>query len=153
MITTKFEDMYSCVNDAKASIEELAEIVDFLRAQTAPLTCREIGLAIFGNDYVQGDHKRSLSGRLGQMLKHLCQNGYVKIAKVNGEPIEVEREEYVRDADNNGNRPFIKVHDDEGNTYDMPNPKYDRWACNKGTWQMVKKTVTPTYKVYSWVAE
>lgn len=153
MITTKFEDTYSCVDTAKAYTEKLAAVVDFLRAQTAPLTCREIGIAVFGNDYIQGYHKRSLSCRMGQMLKHLHRGGFVKVEEVKGEPIEVEHEEYVRNADNEGNPPYIKVHDDEGNTYDMPNPKFDRWAYNGGTWQMVKKIVTPTYKVYSLVAE
>lgn len=153
MITTKFEDTYTCVYTAKVYTEKLAEVVDFLRAQTAPLTCREIGLAIFGNDYIQGYRQRSLSSHMGQILKHLRQGGFIKVEEVKGEPIEVEREEYVRNADNNGNLPYIKVHDDEGNTYDMPNPKFDRRAYNGGTWQTVKKIVMPTYKVYSWVAE
>ena len=153
MITTKFEDTYSCVDTAKAYTEKLAEVVGFLREQTAPLTCREIGIAIFGNDYIQGYRKSSLSNRMSQILKHLRKGGFVKVEEVKGEPIEVEHEEYVRNADSEGNPPYIKVHDDEGNTYDMPNPKFNRMCYNGGTWQMVKKLVTPTYKVYSWVAE
>lgn len=153
MITTKFEDTYTCVDTAKARTEKLAAVVDFLRAQTAPLTCREIGMAIFGNDYIQGYHKRSLSCRMGQMLKHLRRGGFVKVEEVKGEPIEVEHEEYVRNADNEGNPPYIKVHDDEGNTYDFPNPKFDRTKFYGGVWVTVKKTVIPKVKVYQWVAE
>ena len=152
MITTKFEDTYSCVDTAKAYTEKLAAVVDFLRAQTAPLTCREIGIAIFGNDYIQGYRKRSLSSRMSQILKHLRKGGFIKVEEVKGEPIEIEYDEYVRNVDAQGNLPYIKVHDDEGNTYDRPNPKFDRWTCG-GSWQKVKKLVAPTYKVYSWVAE
>ena len=153
MLTTKFEDTYTCVHTAKVHTDKLAEVVDFLRAQTAPLTCREIGIAIFGNDYIQSYRKRSLSCRMGQILKHLRKGGFVKVEEVKGEPIEVEHEEYVRNADSNGNLPYIKVHDDEGNTYDMPNPKFDRYCYNGGQWVTVKKTITPKVKVYQWVAE
>lgn len=151
MITTKFEDTYSCVNAAKADIEKLAAVVDFLRAQTAPITCREIGMAIFGNDYIQGYHKRSLSCRMGQMLHHLHKGGFIKVEEVKGEPMEIEVEEYVR-KDDKGNRPKLLVHDDEGNSYIIDNPNY-RYGRSYGNWEKVKKTITPTYKVYSWVAE
>ena len=154
MITTKFEDTYSCVDTAKAYTEKLAEVVNFLRAQTAPLTCREIGIAIFGNDYIQGYCKRSLSSRMGQILKHLRIGGFIKVEEVKCEPIEVEHEKYVRNEDKD-NPQFIRVHDDEGNEYKMPNPKFNPWKAAQagGSWQMVKETFTPTHKVYSWVAE
>lgn len=152
MKTNCYEDTYVSVNKAREDVEKLDDVILALEDADRPLTCREIGLAVFGNDYIQGYHKRSLSCRLGQMLKHLRKGGFVKVEEVKGEPIEVEHEEYVR-TDNEGNPPYIKVHDDEGNTYDMPNPKFDRRAYSGGTWQMVKKIVTPTYKVYSLVAE
>jgi len=152
MKTNCYEDTYVSVNKARKDVEKLDDVILALEDADKPLTCREIGIAVFGNDYIQGYHKRSLSHRMGQMLNHLRRGGFVKVEEVKGEPIEIEYDEYVRNVDAQGNLPYIKVHDDNGNTYDMPNPKFDRWTCG-GSWQKVKKTVTPTYKVYSLVAE
>lgn len=157
MITTKYEDTYFCVNNAKSITADLLTLANLLMQANRPMTCREIGIALFGTDYADYANSRKARGmtaHLSQMLRHFRKGGFIKVEEVKGEPIEIETEEYVRVEDKDNPR-FIRVHDDEGNEYQMPNPKFDLWkaANGGGSWQMVKKIVTPTYKVYSWVAE
>lgn len=148
MITTKFEDTYSSVATAKIDTEKLAAVVDFLSKQTEPMTCKEIGVAVFGEDYTDPCMARSYSSRMGQMLRHLREGGFVVVEERDGnEPIEVEV--LSRITQDGTNTPLtISVHDDEGNTYEIPNPKVnqrDYW------WGFVKKTIIPKIKVYKWV--
>ena len=156
MITTKFEDTYSCVENAKDTVADLYALTDLLERSNRPKTCREIGLALFGTEYTDRNSRRArgMTAHLSQMLKHLRRGGFIKVEEIKGEPIEVEREEYVR-VDDADNPQFIRVHDDAGNEYQMPNPNYNPWRAAKagGSWQKVKKTVVPTYKVYSWAVE
>ena len=88
---------------------------------------------------------------MGQILRHLRKGGFIKIEERKGDPIEIEVAEYVN-RDENGNPATIKVHDDEGNEYEIPNPKYRPSYWNNGRFEKVKKTVTPTIKTYLWVA-
>lgn len=147
MITTNYENTYVSVNNARKDTADLDKVVEILSKASAPMSCHDIGFAIWGVGYLDN---RCRAARMGQMLKHLREGGFIKGEEVKGEPVEIEYEEYVRNVDAKGNLPYIKVHDDEGNTYDMPNPKFDRWTCSS-SWQKVKKTVTPTIKVYSLV--
>lgn len=149
MKTNCFEDTYVSVNKARKDVEKLDDVILALEDADGPLTCREIGLAVFGNDYIQGYHKRSLSCRMGQMLKHLRRGGFIRVEEVNGEPVEVEYDEYQRDVDDEGNPYYIIVHDDEGNKYQMHNPKWRGYSG--GRWVKIKKTVIPRIKVYSLV--
>ena len=156
MITTKFEDTYTCVNNAKNITADLLTLADLLMQANRPMTCREIGIALFGTEYADRNSRRArgMTAHLSQMLRHFRKGGFIKVEEVKGEPIEVEREEYVR-VDDADNPQFIRVHDDAGNEYQMPNPNYNPWRAAQagGSWQMVKKIVTPTYKVYSWAVE
>jgi hypothetical protein len=151
MITTKFEDLYSCVLTAKADTEKLAAVVDFLSKQTEPLTCKEIGVAIFGEVYANSYKSRSYSAQMGQILKHLRQGGFIAVEERIGEPMTIEVMDWIA-QDSAGVPLTITVHDDEGNTYQMPNPKANQRDCRHGYWGPVKKTVIPKTKVYKWVA-
>ena len=147
MITDKYEDTYISVKKACEDVKNLDDVILVLEDATAPMSCREIGLKVWGPAYL---NNRRLSSKMGQILKHLRWSGDLRIEKIAGEPVEIEYEEYQRECDDEGNPRFIKVHDDEGNTYDMPNPKYRGYRC--GRWIKVKRTVIPTTKVYSLVA-
>lgn len=150
MKVTEYEKTYTSVKDALDATQHLATVVEFLRQQGAPVTCKEVGKAVFGGAYDHSFLSKSYAAQMGQILRHLCKGGFIKIEERKGDPIEIEVEEYVR-RDENGNPAVIKVHDDEGNEYEIPNPKY-RVSYRNGRWEKVKKTVTPTVKTYLWVA-
>lgn len=150
MITTKFEDTYRCVQTAKADVDKLAAVVDFLSKQTEPVTCKEIGMAVFGNVYSRSYLSRSYASRMGQMLYHLRENGFITVEERIGEPMEIEVECWI-DQDGAGVPLVITVHDDEGNTYQMPNPKANPRSRRCGHYGAVKKTIIPKTKVYKWV--
>lgn len=144
MKTNCYEDTYVSVNKARKDVEKLDDVILALEDADRPLTCRDIGLAIWGADYLDN---RRYSARMGQMLKHLRRGKFIRVEEVDGEPVEVEYEEYQRDVDDEGNPYYIIVHDDEGNKYQMHNPKWRGY--NGGRWVKIKKTVTPRIKVYT----
>lgn len=149
MITTKFENTYSSVYNAKKAIADLDTVVEFLRAQSEPLTCKQIGLAVFGDKYVEMN--RHFSTHLGQILKHLRQGGFIKVTTMKGAPIEVDDEILVYDNDKNGEPSKIIVHDEAGNKYCIDNPRYQYSSRGASHWEKVKKTIIPTIKFYAWV--
>lgn len=151
MKVTEYEKTYTSVKDALNATQHLATVVEFLRQQNAPVTCKEIGRAVFGGAYDHSFLSKSYSAQMGQILRHLRKGGFIKIEERKGDPIEIEVAEYVN-RDENGNPATIKVHDDEGNEYEIPNPKYRPSYWNNGRFEKVKKTVTPTIKTYLWVA-
>ena len=149
MKTNCFEDTYVSVNKARNDVERLDDVILALEDADKPLTCRDIGLKIWGADYLDN---RRLAARMGQMLRHLLQGGFIRWDEIKGEPFEVEYEEWVNNVlpDENGNLPTLKVHDDAGNEYTIPNPKYrGRLYYNGGHFEKVKKTIIPRTKVYS----
>ena len=153
MDTTKYERTYKSVQDAIYHTENLGKVIDFLRNAKEPVTCKEIGLAVFGNIYEVAEErlKRHYAGQLGQMLKHLVCNGYVKMELRDGEPIEIEKEEYVRGCDAYGNPEYIDVFDIYGNKYKMQNPKYN-WRGIRGHYEKKKVTFVPKVKYWSLIA-
>lgn len=150
MKVTEYEKTYVSVYNAVNDTRHVQAVVDFLREQSKPVTCGEVGKAVFGDVYSHSYMSKSYAAQMGQILRHLREGGFIKIEERKGDPIEIEVEEYVR-RDENGNPAVIKVHDDEGNEYEIPNPKY-RASYRNGRWEKVKKTVTPTIKTYLWVA-
>ena len=146
MITTRYEDTYDSVQQARKFTADLDKVVEVLSKASEPMTCHDIGFSIWGVGYL--DNRRRAS-HMGQILKHLREGGFITVEKrTNGEPIEIEYEKWVN-LDKDGNPPTIKVHDDEGNEYLINNPKYSGYGG--GRIMKVKKTVTPTIKVYSLV--
>lgn len=150
MVVNDYEKTYVSVNDAVNNTEHLMAVVDFLRRQTKPVTCAEIGKAVFGERYRHEYTNKSLSSCMGQMLKHLREGGFIKTDKIDGAPMQVSSWEWVASVDAPPSQ--IKVHDDEGNEYWIPNPKYD-YCSYGGDYKEVKKTIIPKIKVYYWVGE
>ena len=148
METTKYERTYKSVKTAIYHTENLDKVIDFLRNAKEPVTCKEIGLAVFGYFYTNKLTKCHYAGQLGQMLKHLAWDGYAKVEVRKGEPIEVETEEYVRGSDKNGNPEYIEVFDVYGNKYKMRNPNYD-WRDVRGHFEKKMVTVIPKVKYWS----
>ena len=151
METTKYERTYKSVKTAIYHTENLGKVIDFLRNAKEPVTCKEIGIAVFGTDYTENIWtKQHYAGQLGQMLRHLHKNNYVEMEVRKGEPIEIETEVYVRDNDKNGNPEYIEVFDVYGNKYKMQNPNYD-WRANRGHCEKKMVTVIPKVKYWSLV--
>ena len=144
MITTKYEDTYISVKKARDDTADLERVIQILSKASEPMTCHDIGFTFWGVGYL--DNRRR-SAHLGQILKHLRQGGFIHVDEIDGEPVEVEREEYRRNEDKNGNPRYIKVHDDAGNEYEIPNPKYRGYSG----WIRYKETIIPRIKVYSLV--
>lgn len=145
MELTKYEKTYVCAHKAKYATEYLQSVVDFLQNMDRPATCEEIGKFVFGSSYT-GPCKESRRVRMGQMLRHLRLGGFVKYEEVpDGEPITVEC--WGRLPENYG-VPEIRVTDDFGNVYYIPNPNYKKDAP---VWGNYTKTIQPTKKLWSWV--
>ena len=153
MKVADYEKTYVSVKNGLADTEYLDRLVDILRSNCEPMTCADLGYRVFGERYGSEYMGKSLAGRMGQMLRHLRQGGFIKIEERKGDPIEIEVEEYIYDNDDNGEPPMITVHDDKGREYRIQNPNYSgHWSRGHGHWGKVKKTVTPTIKTYFWVA-
>lgn len=146
-----YEKTYVSVKNAVNDTEHLDAVVEFLRKQSEPVTCAAIGEAVFGDQYHSYYMGKSCQGRMGQMLRHLRQGGFIKMEERKGDPIEIEVEDFILDNDTSGEPPMILVHDDKGREYVINNPNYAA-PRRRGHWGMVKKTVTPTIKTYIWVA-
>ena len=158
MIVNAYEETYSSVLVASKHTTDLVPLANLLMKADHSMTCREIGVALFGDDYIKnGDYwhdsySRQLTAHLAQMLRHFARGGFVRAEEIDGEPVEVESEEYIRE-DSEGNTAEIHVWDKDGNEYMMPNPKYNPYRGGAGHWAKVKKTIVPKIKVYTWAAE
>ena len=153
MKVTEYEKTYASVSNAVNDVCHVEAVVEFLRKQTAPVTCAEIGNAVFGGVYSHSYMSKSYAAQMGQVLRHLRKGGFIKVEERKGDPIEIEVEGYIYDNDDNGEPPMITVHDDKGREYRIHNPNYSGyWTRGHCHWGKVKKTVTPTIKTYLWVA-
>lgn len=150
MTTNIYEKTYVSVKNAVNDTEYLDKLVNILRDCREPMTCASLGYRVFGDRYNSEYMGKSLSSRMGQMLRHLRKGGFIKVGLIDGEPVEVSSWEWV---DTVGAPPSkIRVHDEEGNEYWIANPKYD-YRRHGGSYQEVKKTIIPQVKTYLWVAE
>ena len=164
-MSLSYEEIFVGARKSKKTISNTEIVLDILRSATKPMTCKEIGIAIMGEEYSKhatrkissvleftyygrSGEARSWSSFIGRVMKILSDKGIVKTEIIDGEPITIEVEEWV-DNPEAPPRELI-VHDDDGNDYKIPNPKYD-YLKHGGTWEKVKKTITPKIKVYSWV--
>lgn len=162
-MSLSYEEIFVGARKSKKTISNTEIVLDILRSATKPMTCKEIGTAIMGEEYSKhatrtsvleftyygrSGEARSWSSFIGRVMKILSDKGIVKTEIIDGEPITIEVEEWV-DNPEAPPRELI-VHDDDGNDYKIPNPKYD-YLKHGGTWEKVKKTIIPKIKVYSWV--
>jgi len=163
MVTSKYEDLYVSARNAKIATAYVDKAVELLRNSTLPIMPKEIGVYLFGGDYLKPTkfsesyhHKVCQRAIIGQIMRHLHKAGLVKREYLEGEPIEIEDTEWVPDEPYTVPK-YINVHDDEGNTYQMENPKWDfikaMNARDYGHFARVKKTVTPKIKAWVWVGE
>jgi len=167
MMTSKYEDLYVSARNAKIATAYVNKAVDLLSGSTLPIMPKEIGVYLFGADYLKpvetsdpyhyGYRKASQRATISQIMRHLHKAGLVKREYLDGEPIEIEREEWIPDGQPYTVPRYLNVHDDEGNTYQMENPKWD-WikasnARDCGHFERVKKTITPKIKAWVWVGE
>ena len=146
MVTTKFEDTYVSVQNAKRYIKNLDKVVEFLKEAGRPVTAREVGTHIWGEyEYVKGYKSRSYSSSIGQIMRHLVENKFIKISYIDGEPVEYITHKWIEDPTPR----YIKAYDAQGREYDVLNPDYD-WQ-DSGHFEEVKKTLIPKIKCYEWV--
>ena len=150
METTKYERTYKSVKKAIYHTENLDKVIDFLRNAKEAVTCKEIGLAVFGDAYTNEWTKKHYVGQLGQMLRHLHKNNFVKVEVRKGEPVEIKYEEYIYGVDSKGEPEYIDVVDMRGNKYKMRNPEFDRRSAS-GNYKTVTTTVIPKVKYWSLV--
>jgi len=166
MVTSKYEDLYVSTRNAKIATTYVNKAVEFLSNSTLPVMPKEIGVYLFGDDYLRpvetsdpyhyGYRKASQRATISQIMRHLHKAGLVKREYLDGDPIEVENTEWVPDEPYSVPR-YINVHDDEGNTYQMENPKWDWTKAENvryyGHYAQIKKTITPKIKAWVWVGE
>ena len=150
MNANTYEKTYVSVTNAERNVEYLNELVNIMRSNREPMTCADLGCRLFGDRYESNSAKNILSARMGQMLRHLRQGGFIKVDTIDGAPVEVSSWEWVDAPDAPPSK--ICVHDDEGNEYWIANPKYD-YRRHGGNYEEVKKTIVPKVKTYLWVAE
>jgi hypothetical protein len=167
MVTSKYEDLYVSVRNAKIATEYVDKVVELLSNSTLPILPKEIGVFLFGADYLKKVEssapyrynylKKSQSAVVAQIMRHLHAAGLVKREYLDGDPIEIEDTEWVPDEPPYTVPRYINVHDDEGNTYQMENPKWDRVKAEnaryRGHLERVKKIVIPKIKAWVWVGE
>ena len=166
MITSKYEDLYVSTRNAKIATAYVNKVVELLSCSTLPVMPKEIGVYLFGDDYLRpiktsdpyhyGYCQASQRATVGQIMRHLHKAGLVKREYLDGEPVEIETTEWVPNETYTVPQ-YINVHDDEGNTYQMENPKWDwskaAYARECGRCVPVKKTVIPKIKAWVWVGE
>lgn len=152
MIANTYEKTYVSVKNAVHDTEYLDKLVSILRSNREPMTCADLGYRVFGDRYGSEYMGKCLSARMGQMLKHLRQGGFIKINLIEGTPVTITHMGYIEPKGADAEPEFIRVHDDKGREYNMPNPNY-RPAWARGTWGEVTETITPKVKTYVWVAE
>ena len=144
MKTTRYEDMFVAVHDAKCTTEKLEEVIDYLRANPRS-SVADIRKVVYSGaaDYM----KQSNANHIAGMLRTLRRYNIVAVDTKQGEPIQIEVEEYgtIEEKDH----PLqIKVTDAEGNNYMIDNPYYKTHRCHYG-YRKIKKWFVPEIRIYS----
>ena len=164
MEATKYELAYACAQYAINATRNVDAVVRILCNASAPMTCKEIGTAMWGDDYKRfpekevgtwphvdrrkDDHNqraRELTADLGHILGNLLDANLINVIKEKGEPFTIEEERFVNVVDGEICESTIEVWDAKGNKYEMQNPNYRR---GHGEYRKVPVTITPTVKRY-----
>ena len=173
MEATKYEMTYKIAKYAKNATSEVEKVVNTLKGIDRPISCKELGELLYGDEYKRtpvggsyselgndeywrrqrmNDHARELTARISQVLRHMVREGFVRITETKSEPYTYETEEWIT-LDENNEPETIIVWDAKGNQYDMPNPKYNTRCRHHGEYRKVQKTVTNTIRLYYWVKD
>lgn len=161
METTVHEKLLYSVNIAIERADKMNEVVDYLREHPFEgVTNKDIGLAIYGEAYVQNPdlHKnsawnrnaRSLAAHLGALLGYLNKYGYVnRITTKTDEPVVDSKGNLVmteiieRVTLPDDKEPYhIKVHDEQGREFTVVNPFYNNPTRYVRKKQVVYKKIT-----------
>lgn len=163
MNASKYEMLYTIATSAISATSEIEKIVEVLRKQDKPLTCKQLGELVYGDaykrtkqtsdwdDYRLNAHARELTGRLNQALKHLASYRYIEVETIKSEPHTWEDEELVW-IDENNEPQKLEVWDAQGNKYFMNNPKYD-YSNGHREWRKVMKTACSKVHTYKWIGD
>lgn len=147
MKTNDYENRFIAVRKAYDSIEGLDAVIEYLRANPRS-SVKDIRTALYSGaqDYM----KQSIASHIASMLRTLRRYGFVTVGIEQGEPIQIEVEDYVP-SDKNLPPLQIEVFDAQGNKYIIDNPYYKNNKC-ECVWKKIKKWITPEISVYSLVA-
>lgn len=156
---SKYEETFTNVSDVERSAAKYVnQVVEILREAKDGITCKEIGKAMWGDEYLNGWMSRSYASQLGAILSNLAYGHFVKFEKVEtGEVVSWAEEIWVKDKvkDTNNEPRTIRVHDDAGREYVIDNPRYNyaKMARPRGHYEMVTKSIKVKVKVWHWIGE
>lgn len=144
MKTTRYEEMFAAVRSAKWTIEKLDEVIEYLRANPRS-SVADIRKALYKDsaDYLKNSHASHITA----MLRTLRGYNIVAVETKQGEPIQIEVEEYAPIEDE-GYPLQIEVTDAKGNKYIIDNPYYNTRQF-RYEYRKIKKWITPTINIYS----
>lgn len=176
MNATKYEATYKIAQYAIDATSEVAKVIAKLKEAGRPVTCKELGIMVYGDEYKRlptptwnevskgiisrdayftavraNDKALSLTARLSQVLQHMVANGFVKEGTTKSEPYTYETEEWFR-IDEQGEPETIEVWDAKGTRYEMKNPNYNPYRA-RGEYRKVTKTGRKTIRTYLWVKD
>ena len=149
MNATIYEATYYHIKKAERykSIKYVDEVATFLKEQTKPMSCAEIGKALWGDNYNKNKKLAPSASGLARILLNLVDGDYVTVGWIKNKPIEIEVREWMP-LGIDGSPAYITVYDSNGNTYQMKNPAVK--GTFGGRWEKVKKTIIPKTTVYAW---
>lgn len=155
---SEYEKTFTNVNDVQGSAAKYADqVADIIRNTKEGITCKEIGIKIFGereyNEWI-----RSCASELGHVLSNLAYGHFIRFEEVEtGEVVTWEEEIWVRDEvkDANNEPRTLRVHDDAGREYVIDNPRYNhaKRVRPSGHYETITKSVKPKVKVWHWIGE
>ena len=138
IIANEYEIKFATVQKAIKITANINELVAYLKKQTEPQSVAEIGMGLYGKK-----NDRHTAAKIAADLRAL--SSLIEISERAEKPIEVEHERFCP-----AQQFVIKVYDNEGNTYEISNPKIDPWDI-KWERKTIKKTIIPKTKMYKWV--
>lgn len=152
MIVEKYETGFVAVKKAVRMVEGMDKVIAYMSKTNDLVNCRDIGIAVFGEkEYTDSRRSRHYIGRLGSILKVLCETGFVERVKVDGKPLEYEDREWINEP-SDGEDFYTTVMDAKGRTFEVKNPFYTgSYTYGNGHWETVKKTIIPKVNKYRWI--
>jgi len=165
MQVSEFEKCCHAVTYAEFVADKMDALAALLKNAERPMTCKEIGTALYGEDYLilpdcyeNWQHNmiaREYIGHLGHLLSRLRWNGYISV-KVentnipvkdkNGNIVTYETQE-LKPSEASDEPYMITVKDEQGRTYSIRNPHY---VPRSALYETVTKIVYQKIKYYEW---
>lgn len=175
MNATKYEATYVIANDAIRATSEVEKIVTIIKGLDRAVTCKELGELVYGDAYkrvFQPDYSdvrkkisyeewlqiyhrnctaRTNTARLNQVLRHLVENGNIKMTSEKSAPYTYEVEEpiYVDEAQETEK---LTVWDAQGRHYTINNPHFNHYTGHI-EYRKVQKTGSKMINKYLWMKD